>query len=549
MIRSSSNPTFHKIFNLFVLAFAVIAVAVGCNQKKSANTNKDPFVNQPKIDSPFVISYIKANPEFKDQLYWAKEFYKESGSNLGWFKNNELVPQAAQLMKIIDQAGEDALNPKDYKVKDINGLIAKLKESKLDSAKFNEAERELDLALTNTYFLWANDFYRGRIIPKKNKNVEWDVKRNKIKLHKALATVLKLRESKYDYADFKPLHKEYSYLKSALARYRKIQSEGGWPRVLAGTYKLGDSVAKVAVLRKRLIGDSSAKFDQNLLDAVKKFQTNQGLNPNGKLTKETIQLLNIPIQDRIQTIILNMERWRWIPKSFEEDYLLVNIPEYKLHIFEKGKEKFNMRVIVGKTLNSTPIFSDKLEYVVLSPYWNVPISIIKAELAPKMVSNPNYLNKLDMEVVDYKGKPVNSSAINWANINEKNFKYVVRRRPGPKNDLGDVKFIFPNENNIYLHDTPHDELFSQEQRGFSHGCVRVEKPIDLAVYLLRNIPGYDINNVKNIISKRKEKTVTLKEKLPVYLLYMTAWADADGTVNFRNDIYGHDKALAKEYFK
>ena len=208
-----------------------------------------------------------------------------------------------------------------------------------------------------------------------------------------------------------------------------------------------------------------------------------------------------------------------------------------------------MRVIVGKTLNSTPIFSDKMEYVVLSPYWNVPFSIVKKELAPKLSGNPNYLEHLDMEVVDYKGNPISTSSINWSSVSEDNFKYVIRRRPGPKNDLGDVKFIFPNENNVYLHDTPHDELFSQEKRGFSHGCVRLEKPIDLAVYLLRKIPNYDRNRIEDIISERQEKTVNLKEKLPVYLLYMTAWADTEGNVNFRDDIYGHDKALAKEYFK
>ena len=537
-----------KLITCMVLAGSILAITtVGCNRNKKDN-NSDPYANQPKIDSIFVMAYIKANPEFKNELYWAKEFYKESGSNLGWFKNNKLVPQAAQLLSVIDKAGEDALNPKDYQVKDINAMIAKMKDAKSDTTLLHQTEKEIDLALTNTYFLWANDFYRGTIIPKKNANVAWDVKRNKIKLHKALSTVLQFRESKYEYADFKPLHKEYSNLKTALANYRKIKADGGWPKVSASVYKLGDSSTKVAALRKRLVGDGKSSYDQTLLDAVKKFQASLGLNPNGKLTNETVNLMNVPVESRIQTIILNMERWRWIPKSFEKDYLLVNIPEYKLHIFEDGKEKFNMRVIVGKTLNSTPIFSDKMEYVVLSPYWNVPVSIIKKELAPKVAANPGYLEKLDMEVVDYKGNPVSTSSIDWSNIDENNFKYIVRRRPGPKNDLGDVKFIFPNENNIYLHDTPHDELFSQEKRGFSHGCVRLEKPIDLAVYILRKIPGYDLAKIKSIIAERKEKSVVLKEKLPVYLLYMTAWADNNGNLNFRDDIYGHDKTLAKEYF-
>jgi murein L,D-transpeptidase YcbB/YkuD len=531
------------------ILFSVVATACSHDKKKSKTKSFEVYENQPKIDSPFVISYIKSNPKFKGQLYWAKEFYKEREFNLGWFKDNELVPQAYKLLEVINKANEDALDSMDYKVVDIPALISKLKASKSDTAAYHQTEKELDLALSNTYFIWANDYYRGRIIPKKNANIEWDVKRNKIKLHKALATVLNFRESKYEYADFKPMHKDYSNLKTALANYRKIKANGGWPKVPAGTYKLGDSSANVSVLRKRLLGDSGTKYDQTLDDAVKKFQVSQGLNPDGKLGKGTLALLNIPVESRIETIILNMERWRWIPKSFEPDYLLVNIPEYKLHVYEKGEEKFNMRVIVGKTLNSTPIFSDKMEYVVLSPYWNVPFSIVKKELAPKLSGNPNYLEHLDMEVVDYKGNPISTSSINWSSVSEDNFKYVIRRRPGPKNDLGDVKFIFPNENNVYLHDTPHDELFSQEKRGFSHGCVRLEKPIDLAVYLLRKIPNYDRNRIEDIISERQEKTVNLKEKLPVYLLYMTAWADTEGNVNFRDDIYGHDKALAKEYYK
>ena len=223
--------------------------------------------------------------------------------------------------------------------------------------------------------------------------------------------------------------------------------------------------------------------------------------------------------------------------------------EYELKVYEKAQEKVNMKVIVGKTMNSTPIFSDKLEYVVLSPYWNVPMSILQKELVPNLINNPNYLERLDMEVVTAKNEYVDPASIDWASINEKNFKYIVRRRPGPKNDLGDVKFIFPNTNDVYLHDTPHDQLFSKASRDFSHGCVRVERPIDLAVYLLRNVPGYNRSKIKSIISERKEKYVPVKQKLPVYLVYFTAEADAKGNVSFFEDIYGHDKVLASQYFK
>ncbi|RZJ94400.1 MAG: murein L,D-transpeptidase, partial [Hymenobacter sp.] len=346
----------------------------------------------------------------------------------------------------------------------------------------------------------------------------------------------------------------------------------------ATSLKPGQASPEVGLLRQRLLGNETAGpaapptapgqalpvvnnqpaptsaevYGPELVEAVKGFQRDAGLPPTGIVSGETLRQLNVPLTARINQVILNMERWRWLPKKFEPDYLLVNIPEYRLRVYEEGKEALTMRVIVGKTLNATPVFSDKMEYVVLSPYWNVPFSIIDKELRPKLAANPQaVLNRLDMEVVKGYGRKatvINPTTVDWANVTPATFKYTLRRRPGPKNDLGEVKFIFPNSNDIYLHDTPHDELFSQTARNFSHGCVRVEKPVELATYLLRKFPQWDRATIEDTISQRHEKYITLKEKLPVYLVYLTAWADANGHVHFRNDIYGHDKSLAKEYF-
>jgi murein L,D-transpeptidase YcbB/YkuD len=280
---------------------------------------------------------------------------------------------------------------------------------------------------------------------------------------------------------------------------------------------------------------------------LKAFQSAQGLKPDGALGAETVKLLNVPVDQRIKQIILNMERWRWIPKSFEEDYLIVNIPEYRLRVYEKGREQLSMNVIVGKTMNSTPIFSDKMENVVLAPYWNVPASIVRDELGPKISADPGYLDRSNMELVDAKGNQVSPSKVEWGTVTRENWKYILRKKPGPKNDLGDVKFIFPNTNDIYLHDTPHDELFSQTKRDFSHGCVRVEKPLELAEYLLRPV-GWNMSKIQSTIAGGVEKHVKLKQVLPVYLVYFTAWVDDSGNVHFRDDIYGHDRTLAQQYF-
>jgi len=518
---------------------------------------------------------MAAEPLFKAQERWARKFYRERQFRLGWFREHKVVPQAATFLAVVAKAKDDGLDPKRYQINQINKLFSDLHTVGSDTTRRNQLEREADVALSGTYFVWASDYYRGVANPRDTKNDAWKVKRNKIKLDRALMTILKERESTYPYYDFAPLHPEYDHLKKALALLRARAAAGGWPTLPATTsLKPGDRLPAVALLRQRLLGGEATgqtpatvaaqplpvnnispatdTYDPTLIAAVKSFQRDLGLPPTGLVNGQTLRQLNVPIQARINQVILNMERWRWLPKKFEPDYLLVNIPEYRLRVYEQGKEALTMRVIVGKTLTATPVFSDKLEFVVLSPYWNVPFSIIDKELRPKLTANPQgTLNRLDMEVVKGYGRKatvINPTTIDWANVTPATFKYTLRRRPGPKNDLGEVKFIFPNSNDIYLHDTPHGELFSQTARNFSHGCVRVEEPVKLATYLLRNNPNWDQTAIEDTIAQRREKYITLKDKLPVYLVYLTAWADANGHAHFRDDIYNHDKALAKEYF-
>ncbi|MBT9394652.1 L,D-transpeptidase family protein [Hymenobacter sp. NST-14] len=581
-----TRPSFFTSFFGWLLGLLLVTATVSCSQDQKAQLQEalpDALTKgggpQPKLDSVYVVKAMTAEPKFKGQLDWAKKFYKERDFRLGWFRNHELVPQAQTMLGVINKAADEGLNPKDYQIKNFDKLFQDLEAAQSDTTRRNALEKEIDVALSATYFTYASDFYRGTVDPRAVKSIDWDVKRNKVKLHKALMTILKERESTYGYYDFEPLHPEYDRLKKVLADYRAIQRNGGWPAIPAATkLKPGAASPAVAALRGRLLGASAVpaasaetpavavsnrpgdpaaapaaqKYEGELVNAVKEFQTLNGLKPDGVVGGETLRELNVSVSQRIDQILMNMERWRWIPKKFEADYLLVNIPEYTLHVVEDNKEVFNMPVIVGKRLHETPIFSDKVEFVVLAPYWNVPFSIIGNELRPKLVANAQAtLDRLDMEVVKgwgAKATPVDPNSIDWANVSEKTWKYTLRRRPGPKNDLGDVKFIFPNSNDVYLHDTPHDELFSQTKRGFSHGCVRVAEPIKLAEYLLRNKPGYDRSTIMETIAGREEKYVTLPEKLPVYLVYFTTWVDEAGKIHFRDDIYGHDKSLAKEYF-
>lgn len=532
---------------IFLSVFSVLFFVSSCKNSSTRFSDEDQQV----LDSTYYIDYIKSDPKFADQLHWVKSFYRIRNFELAWFKKNTIVPQAEKMLDVITKATDEGLDPSDYSLIELDKLFKELKASKRDFERFTEIQKEIDVALTGTYFLWASDYYRGLVVPNENKEIEWDVKQNRIRLDRALMTVLGEAESRYPYADFSPLHEEYTRLKAALKTYRDIQEAGGWPIVQASPkLKLQQSSDVVPAIRKRLgLSETGNKiYTHDLFEAVKQFQAIQGLKPDGVLGPETVRIMNIPVAKRVRQIILNMERWRWIPQSFEPDYLLVNIPEYKLYVFEKGKERLSMNVIVGKTVNSTPVFSDRMEYIVLSPYWNVPFSIIKEELAPKIAANSSYLDRLDMEVVTTKGEQIKPGSINWNELTESNWNYILRRRPGPENDLGDVKFIFPNSNDIYLHDTPHNELFSQEKRGFSHGCVRVEKPIELAEYLLRNSGEWSRSKIMETISERKEKQVKLKTALPVYLVYFTAWVDENDQVHFRDDIYGHDKTLEEHYF-
>ncbi|MDX5442891.1 MAG: L,D-transpeptidase family protein [Hymenobacteraceae bacterium] len=538
-------------------------------QQEQQEEKQQQTYKQPDTDSVFVFSYIKKYPAFEEQKEWMYKFYSDRNYRLAWFRNNQLLPEANRFLEVITKADKEGLNPEDYQVVDFSKMFAEFENYKGPDSLKQKLQQEIDVALTASYFNYADDFYKGALKPYKDKRVDWYVKKNKVKLHKTLQTILKERESTYPYYQFEALHEGYTKLRDALQKYRTISEKGGWGEVdQVKLIEPGDTADAVVSLRKRLSAEydlpvtkTPKLYDDKLVAAVKDFQERHGLEVDGKIGPGTVAMLNVPVEKRIDQIIINMERWRWVPKRMtpkrlNQEYIFVNIPEYKLYVKEydkSGKDKtlLEMRVIVGKTMNSTPIFSDKLEYVVMSPYWNVPKSIIVNELKPGMLRNSNFLARQNMEVLNGYGRNaqvVSASSIDWANLTKDDIKFQVRQRPGPKNSLGMVKFIFPNEFDVYLHDTPADHLFNQTERGFSHGCVRVEKPVDLAEYLLRDQPNWTRDRIKDAMQSGEEKYVNLKTKVQVYIVYFTSWVDSEGRVNFREDIYGHDKELEEAYF-
>ncbi|WP_241499084.1 L,D-transpeptidase family protein [Rufibacter ruber] len=556
----NANTPYTRVLLMLTMVLLLLSACAKSGEKQQKKIARAAAQNFPQAtDSVFVVNYVKQEPEFKEHLSLMKLFYRERGYKFAWFKEGALVPQAFKFVEVIKQSHKEGLNPRDYLVKDLPAMFQSLEQAKNDSSR-HKLQEDIDVALTASYFNYASDFYRGTVDPRSMDNIEWEVKKNKIKLHKALQTILKERESRYPYYEFEALHPGYIRLREALKNYRLAKQEGGWPKIegIAKTLKPNDSSQAVLALRHRILGKAAAQankstlYDKELADAVKHFQIRHGLKPDGVVGGETLRVMNVPIEERIDQIIINMERWRWVPKRFEDKYIFVNIPEYALHVREKGKEVLTMKVVVGKEMHATPVFSDKLEYIVFYPFWNITPQILREEIAPAQARNPNYLASNDMELVKDIGnnqvEVLPASSVDWTTVDE-NFKYRVRQRPGKKNPLGFVKFIFPNEHNVYLHDTPSDHLFNQTERGFSHGCIRIEKPFELAQYLLKDQKKWTSSAIKAAMHGGEEKYVNLSAKVPVYIVYFTSWVDDNGAIHFRDDLYGHDRDLELAYFK
>jgi len=322
----------------------------------------------------------------------------------------------------------------------------------------------------------------------------------------------------------------YRGLEKEIIHYEAIEKKGGWnkTKTLKKVLKLGDSSEIVKNIRKRLMitgetssSDTTMVFDKELEKDIIGYQNRNGLKPDGRAGIETLKAMNISVQDRIQQLKLNLERCLQLPDEFGEKYILVNIPAFELVAMKKGMPVFYSKIVAGKESDKTAIFKGTMSYVVFAPYWNVPKSIMHKEILPAIAKNPNYLKENNMEWYDGK----------------------IRQKPGPWNALGGVKFIFPNAYNMYMHDTPAKTLFNENSRAFSHGCIRVEQPIKMALYLLEEQNEWNIDSVTTAMRLEHETTVVLKEKTGVHILYFTAFIDERGNLNFRKDIYGKDQYL------
>lgn len=533
-----------KSKHLFYFIFLVIVV-IACKNKQNKIIDRDTTINQKTsfnnlfLDSLQVENFLNAHPEFKKFELQYFDFYKQRNYEYAWFDTSGLAEQSHNFINLLNNTINDLEDSSLYNAAlfQLYEIIAK---DSLHQQKQTDV-KQAELLFTGQFFAYAAKVYKGSDIDASE--LGWYIPRKKVDLTALLDSSLKTKATATD--QYAPLNDQYKQLQNYLVKYFELdkQTAGVWDSIPAPVkllLKKGDSSHIITQIKKRflLLGDfnstdTSQKFDSTLFSAVKKFQRRMGLSIDGVIGAKMIQELNIPVKQRIKQLLVNMERARWMPAEKDTNYIMVNIPEYKMHVYDSGKSVFDMNVIVGKTTNSTVIFTGNLKYIVFSPYWNVPPSIVQKEILPGIRKNKNYLQKNNMEIT---GKS--------------NGLPVVRQKPGAENSLGLVKFLFPNTYDIYFHDTPNHELFNASNRSFSHGCIRIGEPKKFAQYLLRadTATTWKSNVIDSSMHLQKERWVTLKKSIPVFIVYFTAWVDKNGALNFRKDIYGHDEKMSEKLF-
>jgi murein L,D-transpeptidase YcbB/YkuD len=483
-------------------------------------------------------------------------FYQRRGFFPAWCSGKGILPQAESLITEIKGAHDEGLEPDDYHLANILSLIEKIKNQQaLEKTVSPELWADLDLLLTDAFMLYASHLLAGRVNPE-TIHSDWTVSTPTADLTNILQSALNNNQIKKALIDFRPNHPGYSELKTYLAHYRNIAKEVHDSPLLVGTpLQKGDKGTSVEILRERLIilGDLYADnkdqtdiFDETIEEAVLRFQKRHGLKQDGIVGPRTLEMLNTSLPKRIRQIELNMERWRWFPRDIGNRYLIVNIADFKFWVTENHRRVLDMRVVVGRPYRRTPVFSAKMTFMVINPYWNIPQRLAIKDVLPKFQKNIHYLEQQKIKIFkDWSENAVeiDPETIDWNKIEPRNFTYKLRQSPGPRNVLGRMKFIFPNKFAVYLHDTPKRSLFKENNRDFSSGCIRVEEPISLAVYLLQDDPSWTREILMEAIEKGTPQVVWLKRPISVHLQYWTAWVDETGRLNFRHDIYDRDRPL------
>lgn len=477
-------------------------------------------------------------------------FYSGNGYRHAWH-STELRQQLAE---VIESASDDGLNPEDYHASVLSELAPR------PMSEFSaEHQADIDLLFSDAFLVFGSHLLEGKVNPQ-TIHAEWTANRRQRHMESVLADALASGNVAATLESLRPANPAYRQLMQARKLLTRVVGEP-WPVLQARpTLRPGDRDERVQSVRYRLaiLGDLTTGiaavddpplYDSELEAAVASFQARHGLDADGIIGRDTITALNMRPTERIRQIDATLERWRWLPDSLGETYVLVNIAGFELTMVESGAEVLRKRVIVGQPFRQTPVFSDQIDYLVFNPTWTVPRSIMLKDQLPKIVQDPNYLSSLNIQVYQGWGanrQPVDPATIDWASLGRNNFPYQLVQEPGPLNALGQVKFMFPNQYDVYLHDTPGRGLFAKTERTFSSGCIRVEQPFDLAERLLAQAPQWTRSRIESTITGSSPQTVMLPRPVPVHIQYWTTWVDGEGRLQFRNDIYERDGRLINE---
>jgi murein L,D-transpeptidase YcbB/YkuD len=533
------------IKKLVYLSLLVLVLAISCNNARSNrrlwqrshnsesgvsardySITKENAYNDLFLDSLVFEKFVASYPADDSIPVNMRDFYNVRNFQFAWFDSKGLTEQALGFRSLYKYSTDSVDKKLDRQMDDLL-----LHDSHIDSK--DPLIVKIELTLTKRFVQYSLDTYKDADID--NREYEDFVPIKKVSTL-ALADSILTRKNR-DNAKYAESNPYYKGLRQQLAKYVEIQKKGGWDTVSFNSktkYVAGKNFPGILAIKKRLAvtgeftaNDTTAMLTPELDAAIKEYQSNEGITPDGKITTALVKSMNITAIDRIKQLLVNMERMRWMPTKKEGKLIMVNIPEFMLHITEGDSHVIHMPVVVGKEGHTTVMFSDDLDQIVFSPYWNIPPSIVKNEIEPSIAKNSNYLAQNNMERTSDGG---------------------VRQLPGPKNSLGRVKFLFPNSFNIYFHDTPAKSLFEKDNRAASHGCIRLSEPVKMANYLLENSPEWTPERIEAAMNSGVEKTVRLKNSVPVIITYYTAWVDENGKMNFRNDIYGNDELVAAKMF-
>ena len=554
-----------NVFSLFLLSFWL--VGTGCTSQTTSPTQQQgasPVSNN--VDLAAVSSRLHAIadsgnlsdlhwPNLTDYRLHFQHVYESSNFAPVWLSNGKPTPQALGVIQALEASKQKGLNPDDY---DASRWQDRL--HGLDGSPTPDTLARFDAALTVGTMRYISDLHIGRVNPK-HFNFGIDIEANKYDLpHFVTSKVINAAHVQSVLDGIEPPYNGYKATEVMLQHYLQLAALGDGPPVpdVTKTVAPGDAYAGIPQLtqRLRLFGDlhadtvvdtNASTYSGPLVDGVKTFQSRHGLAVTGKIDKDTVRQLNTPLATRVSQLQDALERWRWLPPQFPQPPVVANIPEFIVRAYGPNqKVEFASNVVVGKALRTqTPVFAKDMRYIVFRPYWNVPTGIVRGEIIPGIVRDRGYISKKNFEVTTFDGKVITDGPVSDDVLAQlRAGKLTVRQKPGPTNSLGLIKLMFPNEYNVYLHSTPAQQLFSQSRRDFSHGCVRVEKPAELAAYLLRNQPPWTLEKVQAAMQSGPDnQQVNLTTPVPVLILYVTAVVEEDGSVHFFDDIYGYDKTL------